>query len=252
MSAEKPRMSIYELLRSRYPAKTHALMFEVRDGAGFSASRSCDAIAISTWPSRGLELMGFEIKASRADWLREVRNPEKADTFSVVCDKFYVVADGKDIVQPDEVPASWGWLQRVGNRLVCEKAAPTLTPVPLDRSMLAAMLKRAIDQASAPGEQEFKRGVAIGREEGKKDAERHHAYQLEEHDRLKAAIREFEQASGVAISTWNAGKIGEAVRTVLDGGHLKNLHRVPHLVTQFREITAHLERLAQELPDATR
>jgi hypothetical protein len=44
------------------------------------------------WPSRGLKLMGFEIKAGRGDWLGELRNPRKAESIARFCDQWWVVA----------------------------------------------------------------------------------------------------------------------------------------------------------------
>jgi hypothetical protein len=242
-NAPKARVSIADLLRSRYPSKTHALLFEVRNAAGFSASRSCDAMAISTWPSRGLKLMGFEIKASRSDWKNELANPEKADSFARYCDEWYIVADGKGVVEPDEVPATWGWLQRVGNRLVCEKVAPGLTPEPLPRTMLAAMLKRAIDAATVPGKQEYDRGYVAGRESMKdriKEAREFDSRALEE---LRHSVKAFEDASGVRINNWGGQKIGEAVRLVLDGGHRRVIYQIDHMLSSARTVVVSLESL---------
>ena len=44
----------------------------------------------------------------------------------------------------------------------------------------------------------------------------------DEKQSMQKAIDDFERASGVHISTWTAGRIGEAVKFVLDGG-LRNL-----------------------------
>jgi hypothetical protein len=220
-------------------------MFEVRNAAGFSASRSCDAIAISTWPSRGLKLMGFEIKASRSDWKNELSQPEKADSFMRYCDEWYIVADNKSVVEADEVPATWGWLQRIGNRLTCVKAAPSLSPEPLPRTMLAAMLKRAIDQAKAPGKVEFDRGYVAGKASMQERIEAAGKHATERRAEIQKAVDEFEQASGVRINEWQGKKIGEAVRLVLNGGHTRELQRLDYMLPIAREIVASLERLKE-------
>lgn len=244
--------SIQELLRSRYPAKTHALMFEVRNGAGFSADRSCDAIAISTWPSRGLKLMGFEIKASRADWRKEIEHPEKADSFSVYCDEWYVVADGPKIVQHDEVPETWGYIQRLGDRLVCEKPAPLNTAVkPLPRTMLAAMLQRAIDSATVPGKREYDRGYAAAKLEWEKIAENRSTHARDELRDLQKAVQDFERVSGVRINSWNGDQIGEAVKLVMSGGHKQHLGNIRYMLGEARTLVAALERLNTEATATT-
>lgn len=57
--------AIRHALRQKFPAQEYALFFEVRSATGFPGRlRSADALAMSLWPSRGLELHGFEIKVS--------------------------------------------------------------------------------------------------------------------------------------------------------------------------------------------
>lgn len=81
---------------------------KVRNGAGFAATRTADAIAIDTWPSKGLEIHGFEVKCSRSDWLTELKCPEKSEPFRRFCDRWWLVAASRDIVKPRELPDGWG------------------------------------------------------------------------------------------------------------------------------------------------
>lgn len=129
-------------LATARPSPEYALLHEVRNGAGFNADRSCDAISMGLWPSRGLKLEGFEIKVSRQDWLSELANPAKAESFARWVDHWWIFApDG--VVHADEVPENWGWLSVDDRRRVrVSKAAPTLAPEPLSRAFLAALLKR--------------------------------------------------------------------------------------------------------------
>lgn len=138
-----------QLLRVRYPATTHALVFEVRDAAGFSAQASADALALGLYPSRGLLLSGHEIKVSRGDWLKEIRKPHKAEAFVRFCDEWWIVAADDSIVKPDELPAPWGLLivSPHGQGLRIAKKAPKLKPKSLDRTFVAALLKRALHQS---------------------------------------------------------------------------------------------------------
>lgn len=131
-------------LRQRYPLPEWVLMEEVRDATGAVSSRSADAIAISMWPSRGLAVHGFEIKASRSDWLREVKNPAKAETIALYCDYWWVVA-APGCVKTEEVPDAWGLLEFENGkgRFKEVKKAPKRDSVkPLDRSFVAAMMRR--------------------------------------------------------------------------------------------------------------
>ena len=60
-------------LVKRHPPEAWALCFEVGDATGGGHTRWADAVAMSLWPSRGLHLHGFEIKASRSDWVKELK-----------------------------------------------------------------------------------------------------------------------------------------------------------------------------------
>lgn len=234
--------TIPELLRARYPANTHALIFEVRDAAGFSASRSCDAIAIGTWPSRGLKVSGFEFKASRADWLREYREPAKADAFVRYCDEWYLVVTDRKIVQDDELPETWGLLAVVGNALKLIKAAPKLKPEPISRTFLAALAKKAIQQS--PLQPQIDAAVKAALD----TRQRNENYDLKtaraEAERLAKAVADFETASGIKISGWEGGReIGEAVRKVMMEKYQDPTVRLKRLHDESMNLTRQLERM---------
>lgn len=235
--------AIEDLLRARYPIKTHALLFEVRNDAGFHANRSCDAIAMGLWPSRGLKLAGFEIKRSRADWLKEYREPEKAEAFQQFCDEWWIVAGDVKIVQPDELPENWGLLVAQGNRLLCQKQAPKLIPAPLDRGILAALLKRAIDQERGPIKTARDEGFAAGQRYQRELEEQRRQDGRDELGQLRKVVQDFERASGVTLTQYSDGaKIGTAVKLVLDGGHKAYERRLGFLLDESRRITQDLER----------
>lgn len=130
------------LLQSYYGGGgKHAVLFEVRNATGFDASRSIDAVTMSLWPSLGLELCGMEIKVSRSDWLRELKEPAKASTTFEYFDRWYLVAP-RDIAKIEEIPGPWGWLAPEGDRLVTLKKAPLAAePKPVDRKFLASILR---------------------------------------------------------------------------------------------------------------
>lgn len=135
--------SLRDALRKRYSMPEWVLMEEVRDAAGFESSRSADGIAMSMWPSRGLEINGFEIKASRSDWLRELKNPAKAEAIAAYCDRWWIVAL-KDLVKIEELPAGWGLMELQANGSLKEvKRAPARENVkPITRTFMAAMMRR--------------------------------------------------------------------------------------------------------------
>lgn len=114
-----------EMLREKFKGSDWALFEEVRDATGYGASRSCDAIAMNLWPSKGLELHGFEIKANRADWLNELRDPDKSAVFRQFCDRWWLVAASKTVIKND-LPEGWGLLYPRGGKLVTSRGAPKI------------------------------------------------------------------------------------------------------------------------------
>lgn len=109
--------------------------------------RSADAIRIGCWASRGYVIEGFEIKASRSDWLRELKEPAKAEEIAARMDRWWIVAPS-GVVKKDELPATWGLLSlRKDGKLVVAVQAPRRDPPPPSR-MFIAMLVRAGFMAS--------------------------------------------------------------------------------------------------------
>ena len=218
----RPRLDadgIRQLLRLRYPDNRYALFDEVRNGAGFNADRSADVLVMALWPSDGLRLTGIEVKVSRSDYKRELERPEKAEAFASYCDYWYIAVEQNvlpRIMDADDlsmVPERWGILQvtKDGDTLRQLRAA-TLNPepLPLDRSFIAAICKRA--QQSAAPRQQLKDAEKKGREDGQWRVKRVE----DERDGLAARIAEFERASGVDINRYGgAVEIGEAVAAVL-------------------------------------
>lgn len=151
---------------------------QVRAGSGAYNDRTCDAIAMNAWPSRGLEIEGFEFKSYRSDWIRELQQPEKAEQLFAFCDRWYVVApehyaikDGKEDrkaskvcpVDVATVPAPWGflvveaWREVPKIRLV--KASDKLKPKEATRRFIAALL-RSLDTVTPIAQIEAAKAIA--------------------------------------------------------------------------------------------
>lgn len=59
-----------------------------------------------------------EIKVSRSDWLREMRDPDKAQAFlDAGVDYVWLATPDLDIARNYEVPLEWGWLYWRGGKL---------------------------------------------------------------------------------------------------------------------------------------
>lgn len=126
-------------LRKKYapPARTGApdwvLIEEARSGAGHDGNAGqCDMLAVNLYQSRGMHLVGYEIKVSVGDMRREIEHPEKAERFARFCRTWWVVTTPKvwDTVG-HEIPPNWGvmTLASVGGRLVVKQKPTRRNPV---------------------------------------------------------------------------------------------------------------------------
>ena len=106
---------IKALLRERYSVDEWVLAFEVAPETG-GGTRRADAVAMNMWRSRGHAIHGFEFKVSRSDWLRELRDPSKADAVAQYCDCWWLVIDGDNIIKDDELPEGWGLIAVVRDK----------------------------------------------------------------------------------------------------------------------------------------
>lgn len=205
-------------LGKRYNTRAYAMLSNVAEGTGYAGTSGfADAIAVSLWPSRGLEIIGHELKASRSDWLREYKKPEKNSGFIPYCHRWWLVVSGPGIVRGDELPPAWGLLQLKGKVLHEITPAPAKEPKPLELSFFCALIRRVADGMCTVEEKNaaVKEAKAEGFEEGKaslvKPVGDHRTYR-EAFEKLRDDIAAFEKASGLpwfgSYHRDNAARIG--------------------------------------------
>lgn len=209
---------LYEMIERRYQPPGWAVLPGVASATGTGLQRRCDAIAMSLWPSRGLELHGFEIKISRGDFLRELKDPDKAEKIARYCDRWWLVADDDTIVQDGELPPTWGLLVRHGKSLRLKKDATKLEPAELTRRFLAALLRVAATTMPGPKklEAEIKAARAEGVEQGEKSQRWYKANLQEELKRAEGKLAKLTGALGIdehrELSWMSDEKVARAVR----------------------------------------
>lgn len=254
-SDNKKKFDAYELramLAEKYKSPEYAFLQEVGSGTGANSGRYADAMAMSLWPSRGLHLMGFEIKVSRTDWLKEKEMPEKADAIARYCDFWYLVVGSTEIVQNGELPPTWGFIAPRGDKLVVSKEAQQLTPQPMDRKFLAALLRRASEVDRRSVEIELSRARDASFQEGKKIADSGLASKLkhveEYYELLKKSVAAFQEKSGIKIDCWNGGNIGDTLsRVVRAESDVKlTFERIGHLKRSTEIIIATIDALKRD------
>lgn len=217
---------IIAAMAKRWCAPEYAIMWEVASETGVGARRRADAMIMSLWPSRGLELHGVEIKVSRSDWKREAADPTKAETIARFCDRWWVHTAPGIIPDISELPPAWGLREFDGKRwkTICE--AKKTQAEPPSRAFLAAMLRRAdetmsglVAEAGREGRQaiEAERQALHARRE--EDIARAVKRRTAEADRNAETLGKFAAAFGEdALNGWSVdlSVLGRAARALHD------------------------------------
>lgn len=234
--------TLNKALRRQYPLPQYALLFEVASGMGKTMNGYADAIAMGLFPSRGLDIEGFEFKLDRRDWLRELKDPDKAEHVAKYCDYWWLVIGEEGIAKPEEVPTGWGLYVHTGDHLEVVKRPKKLKAMMPDRTFLGAMLRRANEMAErercraveAINKDDF---VKKARAQAEKEAERRFNEDLQiatrEHESLKREVEAFEEASGIKITMWNGQRMGEAVKLVANMKDSRDINEIERLAADI-------------------
>ncbi len=196
----------------------YAMLTQVRNGTGYSReARTADAMFMSLWPSRGIYLAGIEVKVSRTDWLKELKDPKKAEDLAKYCDYWYLAVGDTDIVKEGELPATWGLMaptSKGGMKIV--KEATKLSAEPIDRLFLAAIMRNMTERCVAKDtivpkmKERYEAGVKDGEYKGERA--------IKQYADLKKQVDDFTKASGVEMGGWGDHvAIGQAVKDVMNG-----------------------------------
>jgi hypothetical protein len=108
--------AIMERLRRHYINPVDDLpggIFLEEVGRNGQHGRRVDALYVGFTSASGRQLIGHEVKVSRADWRNELAKVGKADTWADDCHAWYVVAP-EGVVPVDELPDGWGLLDDGG------------------------------------------------------------------------------------------------------------------------------------------
>jgi hypothetical protein len=238
-------------LRARFCAPEWSCFFEVADATGARHSRWADAVAMNLYPSRGLSLHGFEIKVSRSDWLRELKDPTKSAPVQQYCDYWWIVAP-PGIVRDGELPPTWGLYDALpDNKLRQIIAAPKLQAKDLTRDFMAALIRRAgvADQAVVDAAVQGK--LAEHRKYDEQRVQREIEQRSSRFTEMQKKIAEIEDISGVAIQRWSSSKdIGRAVKAVLASGVLKTYGGIADIRNSAADVVRRCEEAMQNFgPD---
>lgn len=208
---------IVAAIGARYEREGYAFMSNVPSNLGWQSKRYADGVAVAMWESRGFAVVGFEAKATRNDFLRELKDPPKADGIYGYCDEWVLAVADKEMVRDGELPPTWGLMAPRGKNLEFVVRPPKLTPRPLDRPFLCALLRRAHERMNkdSGAVEAHQRGYEEGRLKGTKDNAGTLLYLQREHERLKKNVAAFQGRSGVNID-YDGGPIGASLKALFE------------------------------------
>jgi hypothetical protein len=204
-------------LQGTFSLPAYITLEEVRDATGFDGNRTADAMAISLYRSRGKALYGFEMKVSRSDWLKELRQPEKAESIMRYCNYWALVIPDRNIVKDGELPPSWGMYVAQKNRLKCVVPCPKLDPLPMSITMFTALAYALNQRQTKADDAALNKARNEGYQDGLKST--HGAYYEDQYNKLIEKIRAYEKASGLEIQYgWQKPeKVGAIVKLIMEG-----------------------------------
>ena len=173
-------------------------------------------------------------------------NPAKAEAVARYCYFLWIVTPDEKVALPSELPTTWGLLVSGPKGLKVVKEAPLLTPEPMPRSFLAAVLRRA--QEHQPGVQELAAAREAGRTEGYKsglaDGLRRGQHDVAALQERVAVLDAFEEGAGQRLSyVERSRKLGERVRVVLacDGTVERVRQEAQHCHDRFERLMKELD-----------
>lgn len=233
---------VYQALEDRYGREAgYAIIPQVRNQTGYSAGyvRTADALAMQLYPSRGLAIIGFEIKVSKADWKREIKDPTKAEAIAQFCHE-WVIAAPKGVVPVDEVPHAWGLMEvdsELRTRLV-KKPEHRSDTTPITYTFLAAIFRnlgRNTDDAV----------ISEAYERGRKEGKAANDYALQrEIDKMKPVYdraKLFEAASGIdfryMVSDEQLARVARGIHSLMNGRWDSPFEQIVRDLTSLRNLT---------------
>lgn len=116
------------LPEGRPPGGVFAAEIEAPNGR-----RRADLLWVPLTIAGGREIVGHEVKVSRADVLAELADPMKADAWMRYCDEWWLVVSDPTLVEGLEIPELWGVMAPPSGRrtrsMTTLRKAPRLKPV---------------------------------------------------------------------------------------------------------------------------
>ena len=242
-----------DLIRKRHEGESWCVFTELANATGSRVRGWADAAALGLWPSRGYELHGYEVKISREDLKKELRDPAKADNIGRYCHYWWLRLADEKLMDGLVIPSTWGILApRDGVLRSVRKAPKNAKAKPFDAPFVAAMIrnvtkswvpKHVHDELKESTHAKVRAQLEKERRYGQEDAVR-------DRDELLKRIADFEKASGVEIGRYQSGNIGEALKLALDARHATGRHALERSIATLQNTSDLYDRVATQARDA--
>ncbi|MEM1225930.1 MAG: hypothetical protein AAGJ40_09535 [Planctomycetota bacterium] len=248
MSDHETTAALHKMLSERYFKKgtgRNAEWVLIHEAPLPGNAGYCDMIALGVWQSTKNRIIGHEVKASRADWLKEVDQPDKSEAFSRFCNRWYIVA-APGIVKLEELKPEWGLMEatRGMSSLKIKRQPKDTEAEQLTPGIMAAWFRRV---AAGPGEAEIQRRVNSQLELRRKRDAASGDYRLtrakNEIERLRSMILGFEERSGLTVSSGYRSEHNAKVARLLSKA------TPDELAASYQSVHSQLERLTATAAD---
>lgn len=229
-------------MRKTWCAPEYALVWEVAPatGAAHGRQRYADAMIMSLWPSRGQYLHGVEIKVSRSDWLREAKDPSKAERLAAYCDYWWVHTVPGVIHDLAEVPIMWGVRVWDGKRWSTLREAKRTDAQPVDRGFLASLMRRGDEQVEAAARAKVQNVIEAERANIQQQIDSGIRAHTARSDKALDAIRKFKETSGIDLlgserdfNIPDPRRLGAIVKVVHSLGLLSSYSSLDHMIREI-------------------
>lgn len=128
------------LLHEQYGEDPWVYISQLREGTGYTRRRTIDAFAVHVWPSK-FRALAMEIKVTRSDFLRDIRDPSKRQPFVENSTGFYYVVP-QGLIEPDEVPEGCGLMYAQRGRVIRKKIAQERELERFEPLFVASLVRR--------------------------------------------------------------------------------------------------------------
>lgn len=136
---------------NEFRLRSHVMIEEVAPSTGWGANRYADVLELGVWPSTGMELHGYEIKATRSDLKRELADPSKHKAVARYCDKWTLIAWDESVIKDLDIPPTWGitLTKSDGDNRSLEvlRKAPKMVPEAWTRNFVCSLVRNASEQS---------------------------------------------------------------------------------------------------------